>query len=146
MLDGSRSDALRLQQRLRQLLTPGRAETTSRGVEHRALAALDELPRRTAAPSSAARRRPAAAARSTGDWIALVQQPGRHGACRACPTARPAPASWPHALMQLSQRVAEAGATPQLVQRGRRSCASARAACWRTASTCSTNWASCASN
>ena len=120
VLAGSRSDAAAPAQRLRQLLAAWEAETDEPGVDTVA-GGLDD----TAA--AAGRRRRRAKTRRTPCTSAPAGATGARW-CRAwkapcaprCRRARRAPPSWPQRPAALSQRVAEDGATPELVRACRR--------------------------
>ena len=130
VLNGSRSDAQRLRERMRHLLAAWEAETDEPGVDSlqgglddAAAGAVardrptDALPALPAAPG------PAPSLHATGTpwckaWKARCAQ--------RCPRARRAPPTWRKAWMQLSQQVAEAGATPDLAHQADELCQRAR--------------------
>ena len=114
VLGGSRSDARRLRERLRHLLSAWEAESEASGVDT-ACGALDE----GAAPAALASAAP------PPDWVTLVRN--LEGTVRAAlPDGELRADELSRALLQLSQQVAEAGATPQLVHHAGELCQRAR--------------------
>ena len=148
VLGGSRSDAQRLHERVGHLLAAWEAETDEPGVDTLP-GALDE-PHAVGRDAGEARRKHrragpalAAAGAPARDWNTLVQS--LEGTVRAAlPEGEARAAELAHELMTLSQQVADGRRHARAGAPGPTSCACARAACWRTASICSTSWASCA--
>lgn len=128
VLSSSRSDPRRLRERVRHLLAAWEAETDEPGVDTVA-GALDEAP---AAVASASAASAAAAAQDSGheaapsrDWSALVLT--LEGTVRAAlPEGELRAEELSQLLQQLSRRVAEAGATPELVAHADDLCQRAR--------------------
>jgi diguanylate cyclase len=124
VLAGSRSDPRRLRERVRHLLVAWEAETDEPGVDT-VSGGLDDTPCEVALPSA---REAVHAAQNTPDvrdWSALVQS--LEGTVRAAlPVGETRAAELAQDLLQLSQRVAEAGATPELVRHADDLCQRAR--------------------
>jgi diguanylate cyclase len=117
VLGGSRSDARRLRERLRHLLSAWESETEACGVDTVA-GALDDAA--THAEAAAV-----AHVAPSPDWITLVQS--LEGTVRAAlPDGEVRADELSRALLQLSQQVAEAGATPALVCHADELCQNAR--------------------
>ena len=122
VLGGSRSDARRLRERLRHLLTAWESETEASGVDT-VSGALDEA----AAPAApAAEAAPVAASTVPApDWVMLVQN--LEGTIRAAlPDGEVRADELSRSLLQLSQQVAEEGVTPDLVRHAGDLCQRAR--------------------
>ncbi len=124
VLSGSRSDAQRLRLRVLHLVAaweneadePG-VDTLQGGLDEPGVARPDEAPADIAAPVIAA---PAA-----GDWLELVR--GLESTVRsALPEGDAHIAELAQSLMQLSQRAADAGATPELAAHAEALCQRAR--------------------
>ena len=112
VLGGSRSDARRLRERLRHLLSAWEAETEASGVD--TVSGALEASADAAAPDAAPR-----------DWVTLVHD--LEGTLRAAlPEGEARADELARALQQLSQQVAEAGATPDLVRHAGELCQRAR--------------------
>jgi len=125
VLSGSRSDPRRLRDRIRHLLIAWEAETDEPLVDTLA-GGLDDVVR-PATPQSApeAEPDPTAAPVAPRDWSTLVSS--LEGTVRAALPAGEARADeLAQELMLLSQQVAEAGATPELVQHADALCQRAR--------------------
>lgn len=117
VLGGSRSDARRLRERLRHLLVAWESETEATGVDT-VTGALDGAAA-DGVPATVADAAPAL------DWVALVQN--LEGTVRAAlPDGEVRADELSRALLQLSQQVAEAGATPDLVRHAGDLCQRAR--------------------
>ncbi len=117
VLGGSRSDARRLRERMRHLLAAWESETEASGVDT-ASGGFDEAPVH-AAPAAVAN------AEASPDWVTLVQN--LEGTVRAAlPDGEVRADELSRALLQLSQQVAEIGATPQLVRHADDLCQRAR--------------------
>jgi len=113
VLGGSRSDARRLRERMRHLLAAWESETEASGVDT-VSGTLDE-----AGAVSVQADAPAS------DWVTLVQN--LEGTVRAAlPDGEVRADELSRALLQLSQQVAEIGATPQLVRHADDLCQRAR--------------------
>ena len=122
VLGGSRSDARRLRERLRHLLTAWESETEASGVDT-VSGALEEA----AAPAApAAEAAPVAASTVPApDWVMLVQN--LEGTIRAAlPDGEVRADELSRSLLQLSQQVAEEGVTPDLVRHAGDLCQRAR--------------------
>ena len=130
VLTGSRSDAQRLRERLRQLLAAWEAETDEPGVDSCRVHSTTVPSARRRPVSWTMRRRPCrrcpplrTSRRATG--TPLVQS--LEGTVRAAlPEGEARAGELAHGLLQLSQRVAEAGATPELARRADELCQRAR--------------------
>jgi len=121
LLGGSRSDARRLRERLRHLLAAWESETEASGVDT-VSGAFDDAAA-LAAPAAETGTAPGDA--SQLDWITLVQS--LEGTVRAAlPDGELRVDELSHALLHLSQQVAEAGATPELVRHAGELCQRAR--------------------
>ena len=117
VLGGSRSDARRLRERLRHLLTAWESETEASGIDT-VSGALEEAAA-PAAPAAAASTAPAP------DWVTLVQN--LEGTIRAAlPDGEVRANELSRSLLQLAQQVAEEGATPDLVRHAGDLCQRAR--------------------
>ena len=120
VLSGSRSDARRLRERVRHLLAAWEAETDAPPVDTAAGALDDVVPRMRAQPDEALKAEP-----PPRDWPTLVQH--LESTVRAALPERDARADeLAQALRELSLHVAEAGATPDLVQQADALCQRAR--------------------
>jgi len=128
VLSGSRSDPRRLRERMRHLLAAWEAETDEPGVDT-VSGGLDE-PVRALAPELAhgiveAAHQSAQEPAPSRDWSALVQS--LEGTVRAAlPEGEGRAEELSKLLQQLSQRVADAGATPELVAHADDLCQRAR--------------------
>jgi diguanylate cyclase len=128
VLSGSRSDPRRLRERMRHLLAAWEAETDEPGVDT-VSGGLDE-PVRAPAPELAhgiveAARQSTQEPAPSRDWSALVQS--LEGTVRAAlPEGELRAEELSQLLQQLSRRVAEAGATPELVAHADDLCQRAR--------------------
>jgi len=116
VLASSRSDPRRLRERVRHLLVAWEAETDEPAVDS-AHGALD-----AGVPPAPAE---AQAAAPSGEWHALVRSL-EHTVRAALPEGEARAQELAQALMQLSQQVAEAGATPELVREADDLCQRAR--------------------
>jgi diguanylate cyclase len=130
VLNGSRSDAQRLHERMRHLLAAWEAETDEPGVDS-LQGGLDDTAAGAAAghgPKDAPPALPDApgqGAEPARDWNALVQS--LEGTVRAAlPEGEARAADLARSLLQLSQQVAEAGATPDLARQADELCQRAR--------------------
>jgi diguanylate cyclase len=128
VLAGSRSDPRRLRERVRHLLSAWESETdepgvdtVSGGLDETPAAAVDGAHTRSAAPA----QRDEPQAEPSGDWSALVRS--LEGTLRsALPEGEVRAEELSKLLQQLSQRVAAAGATPELVAHADELCQRAR--------------------
>jgi diguanylate cyclase len=130
VLASSRSDAQRLRERVRQLLGAWEAESDEPGLDTLS-GALDESVAEPPAPAAVVNPVPAAigpvaeALAQARDWNALVQS--LEGTVRAAlPEGEARAAELAQDLLQLSQQVAGAGATPETAQRADALCQRAR--------------------
>jgi len=128
VLAGSRSDSRRLRDRLRHLLGAWESESDEPGIDT-VTGTLDEAAR-AAAPAaavqpSAAESTPAPAPAAVGDWVPLVQDLERTVRV-ALPEGEVRAEELAQALQQLSARVAESGATPDLLAQAEELCQRAR--------------------
>ncbi len=124
VLSGSRSDPRRLRERVRHLLAAWEAEADEPGVDTRA-GGLDEIATRDATAQPGPVDVPAVPETTPCDWNTLVRS--LEGTVRAAlPGGEARAEELAQDLLQLSQRVAEAGATPQLVQHADELCQRAR--------------------
>jgi diguanylate cyclase len=124
VLSGSRSDPRRLRERVRHLLAAWEAEADEPGVDTLA-GGLDEIatPNKTSQPAPV--DGPAVPETAPRDWNTLVRS--LEGTVRAAlPGGEARADELAQDLLQLSQHVAEAGATPQLVQHADELCQRAR--------------------
>jgi diguanylate cyclase len=125
VLAGGGSDALRLQQRVRQLLTLWESEAEQAEVESSAMPLHDAVEPATAAPLEAAAAAPVEpanaapavagmpAAHLTGDWMAIVKS--LHAAVQAgLPAAEPRAAELTGQLAEWLRRMPDAGASPDM--------------------------------
>ena len=125
VLSGSRSDPRRLRERIRHLLTAWEAETDEPLVDTLSGGLDDVVGPTTAQSAPEAAPDPTAERVAPRDWSTLVSS--LEGTVRAALPAGEARADeLAQELMQLSQRVAEAGATPELVQHADALCQRAR--------------------
>ena len=123
VLAGSRSDPRRLRERVRHLLAAWEAETDEPLVDT-VSAGLEEVALPDDTPFAPQLSHPPEQT-PPRDWNALVHS--LEGTVRvALPEGEPRAEELAQELMQLSQRVAEAGATPQLVQHADALCQRAR--------------------
>ena len=130
LLSGSRSDAQRLRERVHHLLAAWEAETDEPGVDS-LQGGLDDSALSASAPGKledaapAAQAMPALGYIPARDWNAVVQS--LEGTVRAAlPEGEARAGELAHGLLQLSQQVAEAGATPELAHRADELCQRAR--------------------
>ena len=130
VLAGSRSDSRRLRERLRHLLGAWESESDEPGIDT-VSGTLDEAAR-AAAPSTASAAQPSAlesmptpAPAGAGDWVPLVQDLERTVRV-ALPEGEVRAEELAQALQQLSARVAESGATPDLLAQAEELCQRAR--------------------
>ena len=132
VLNGSRSDAQRLRERVRHLLAAWEAETDEPGVDS-LQGALDDnaatvgavAPDRPADAPAAVPATPALGDMPVRDWNAVVQS--LEGTVRAAlPEGEARAVELAQSLLQLSQQVAQAGATPELAQQAHELCQRAR--------------------
>jgi diguanylate cyclase len=130
VLDGSRSDATRMQQRLGQLLAAWDDDRPAAEVEPSGLAPLDEATLGSAAPQTAAtsRTHEAADAMPSNDagWAAVLREV-RGTLSTALPTDRPDAAALADALAAAAERLAHEGAHVALVAEVAQLCEQARA-------------------
>ena len=130
VLDGSRSDATRLQQRLGQLLNAWDDDKPAGDVEPSGLAPLDESHESsTAAPSISSVAPTDAAVSSNGDhraWTPVLDEVRSTLAC-VLPRERPDAAALADALADVAQRLAEQGPDVALVSEVAQLCEQARA-------------------
>jgi diguanylate cyclase len=129
VLDGSRSDAARLQQRLGQLLTSWDDDSPATEVEPSGLAPLDEAPEAQATPPT--KDTPDALPRSNlltlaPDWSPLLHEL-RATLSVALPAERPDAAALADALARAAERLAHEGAHAELVSEVADLCEQARA-------------------
>ena len=125
VLSGSRSDPRRLRERIRHLLTAWEAETDEPLVDTLSGGLDDVVGPTTAQSAPETAPDPTAERVAPRDWSTLVSS--LEGTVRAALPAGEARADeLAQELMQLSQRVAEAGATPELVQHADALCQRAR--------------------
>jgi diguanylate cyclase len=135
VLDGSRADATKLQQRLGQLMAAWDDDGPANEVEPSGLAPLDEAPE-VAAPSatpevetislSSAPDAAAAAADNAGAWTPLLDELG-HTLHAALPPDRSGATALADALAAAAARLAREGAHAELVAEVARLCERARA-------------------
>jgi len=126
VLAGSRSDSRRLRDRLRHLLGAWESESDEPGIDT-VTGTLDEAAR-TAVPAAAVQPSAAASApapAAAGDWVPLVQDLERTVRV-ALPEGEVRAEELAQALQQLSARVAESGATPDLLAQAEELCQRAR--------------------
>jgi diguanylate cyclase len=127
VLDGSRSDAVKLQQRLGQLMVAWDDDSPANEVEPSGLAPLDEAPE-AAAPSAPAIETISLAGTpdASGAWTPLLQE--LHGTLHvALPPDRSGASALADALAQAAARLAREGAHAELVAEVARLCERARA-------------------
>ncbi len=126
VLDGSRSDSQRLQQRLRQLVGSWDTDSADEAVEPPAEAALPPEEHAGAAPEAAAREPLVAAApASVQAWQPLVRQL-ETTVQAALPTGEPRAEELADELAHLAGRIAAEGATPELASQVESVCQRAR--------------------
>jgi diguanylate cyclase len=129
VLSGSRSDPRRLRERMRHLLQAWEAEADEPVVDTQS-GGLEDIAAAAAAAQAVAPGGPAAAEAlhetpPVRDWHTLVQS--LEGTVRAAlPEGEARADELAHSLMRLSQQVAEAGATPELVRHADELCQRAR--------------------